>query len=419
LRIAGHDQLVFDSSFIRRAHLEMRAEGLAGLVFFHTHPQADQEVAFSLYDNRQEPLLVQNLQELEPRTRVLSVVAGKASQCGRLWLNPGAHQPLGRMIVVGETLGFRALDGSAEPEPPRPEAIFDRGLALTGAGALAILSGLTIAVVGASGTGALICELLARAGCKHILLVDDDVVKVINLNRILYATQQDVKDRTPKVEVIRRGIESLGLGCRVETIFGNILDRDVLARLREADVLVGGVDRAFPRELLCQFAFGYHRPYIDVGSQIGGDEKGIVSIDARASYVAPGRYCLQCTGVVTPRQLHFESLSSKERARVRALGYSEDLIIAQPAVMDLNMRAASAGMMLLRHLLQPFLVTPLPIALLENLVTYSQKAITSARAANPRCPGCQKNRHAGYGDCGPSLGLTKEAVAAIIGDTDP
>ena len=50
---------------------------------------------------------------------------------------------------------------------------------------------------------------------------------------ILYATQEDVDRATPKVEVIRRGIESLGLGCRVEPIIGNVLARDVLMRLRK------------------------------------------------------------------------------------------------------------------------------------------------------------------------------------------
>ena len=57
----------------------------------------------------------------------------------------------------------------------------------------------------------------------------------------------------------------------------------------------------------------------------------------------------------------------------------------QPAVMDLNMRAASNGMMFLRHLLQPFLLTPLPLMVLENLVTYSVKAVRETRAFNARC----------------------------------
>ncbi|HEV3436557.1 MAG TPA: ThiF family adenylyltransferase [Gemmata sp.] len=417
-KVAARDQLTFDASYIRRAHLEMRSQRLAGLVFFHTHPEADKEVGFSFYDNQQEPLLVENLQELEPTTQIVSVVVGRSSQCGRVWLSRNRFQPLNRMIVVGESLSFRRLDGQPEPPPTSPSAIFDRGLALTGAGALGILSRLKIAVIGASGTGSLICELLARAGCRDILLIDNDIVKIINLNRILYATQDDADRGAAKVDVLRRGIEGLGLGCRVEPFRGSVLDRDVLARLCDADIVVGCMDKAFPRELLCEFAYRYQRPYIDVGSEIGGDERGIVSLDARVSYVSPGRYCLQCAGVVTPRQLHFEALSAPERKRVRAQGYSDDLVIDQPAVMDLNMRAASKGMMVLRHLLQPFLCTPLPVMFLENLVTYSSKAIKEPRTPNPRCPVCQINPRCGYGDRAAALGLDKEMLRIITGDAE-
>ena len=100
---------------------------------------------------------------------------------------------------------------------------------------------------------------------------------------------------------------------------------------------------------------------------------------------------------------------------MRAQGYSDDLVIDQPAVTDLNMRAASSGVMVLRHLLQPFLLTPLPVMLLENMVTYSLKAVQLARALNSKCPVCQANRRAGYGDCAPPLGLADDALLAIVG----
>jgi hypothetical protein len=419
IKIASHDHLVFSSSYLRRAHLEMRREHLAGLVLFHTHPLANASVSFSWYDDCEEPLLVENLQELEPATRLVSVVVGKNVQCGRLWLNRADCRQMGRLIVVGERLLYCPLNGLPAPPSAPPEAIFDRAQRVTGAGALALLSGLTVVVVGASGTGSIICELLARAGCKHIILIDYDVIKDINLNRILYATQFDADRKALKVEVIRRGIDVLGLGCRVETLVGNILDREILARLRDADILIGCIDKAYPRQLLCEFAYRFQRPYIDVGAEIGGDEKGIVSVDARTSYIAPGRPCLQCAGVVTARQLSFESLSAGERRRVRKQGYSDDLVMDQPAVMDLNMRAASGGMIVLRHLLQPFLLSPLPVVLLENLVTYSMRPISEARALSSGCAICQANRRAGYGDCGPALGLDAATVAAIMGIDPP
>jgi hypothetical protein len=113
--------------------------------------------------------------------------------------------------------------------------------------------------------------------------------------------------------------------------------------------------------------------------------------------------------------LQFESLTYEERQRVRRLGYSDDLLITQPAVMDLNMRAASMGMMLLRHLLQPFLLEPVPVTISENVLTYTTVAVGAPRTPNARCLTCRENPHLGCGDCGPAIGLDPAAVAAITG----
>ena len=413
---ADNHALVFDASYIRRAHLEMRKHKLAGLAFFHSHPRADLRVGFSDYDDFEEPKLVENLREIESSTAVISVVLGKRSQCGRVWDLGRSHEALKTLIVVGEALREYPLDGSAAAASPRPSEVFSRGNVLTGAGALALLSRMTIAVIGASGTGSLVCELLARAGCRRILLVDFDISKTVNLNRVLHMKVADANAGTPKVEVLKREIEALGLGCEVVCIHGNVLDRDILKQLRDADVLFGCVDAALPRELLCRFAFQYLRPYIDVGSEIGGDEvAGIAAINARANYVAPGRRCLQCAGIVTSRALRHESLSAAERKRVVAQGYSEDLLLEAPAVMDLNMHAAGYGMMLLRHILQPVLSLPLPVTISENLLTYRTVAPDRARAENPKCPICKANANIGRGDCGFSLGFDAAAVKTITG----
>jgi hypothetical protein len=415
LKESSGGALVFGASFVRRAHLEMRKNGLVGLATFHTHPGSDRHVGFSPYDDQQDPLLVENLLDLEPRTRLISVVAGAQSQCGRFFTAPRCQHPLRNLIVVGERLLHLPLKGEPPPAPPPVAAIFDRGLALTGSGALSMLSQLTVAVVGASGTGSLVCELLARAGCRRILLIDDDLVWEVNLNRILYATASDARRGVPKVEVLRRGIEGLGLGCRVEAICGSILDEQILARVRDADVVFGCVDRALPRHLLCELSFRYLLPYIDVGSEIGADSAGIVSLDSRVSYVAPGRSCLTCSGVVTARALRFESLTKNEREREIAQGYSDDLVMRQPAVMELNMRAASNGVLLLRHLLQPFLREPLPVTLMENAVTYRINPVSVARTGNQYCQTCQQNSQFGYGDCGRRVGFDRETAKQLAG----
>jgi len=274
---------------------------------------------------------------------------------------------------------------------------------------------MTIVVVGASGTGSLMCELLARAGCQHIILIDHDIVRDVNLNRILHATADDARGGVAKVGVLQRAIEALGLGCRVDPIQGSILDRDVLRRVLDGDLVIGCVDRDLPRHLLCELSYRYLLPFIDLGSEIGGDNDGIVSVESRTSYVGPGRHCLMCAGIVTPRRLRFESLTAGERQREIALGYSDDLLITQPAVMDLNMRAASNGMLLLRHLLQPYLREPLPVKLCENAVTYRMIPVSTTVKANQACPVCHCNQRFSHGDRGPAIGFDAAVAARILG----
>lgn len=417
--IAGeYAALTFSSRYLRRAHLTMRQRGLAGVITFHTHPMSDTRVEFSGYDDRQDPLLMNNLIELCPDTWLSSVVLGMRSQKGRLWISPERQIELSTLVSVGDHVRYLPLDGRAQQLAPKPSEIFDRARAITGGGALAQLSKRTVAVAGASGTGSLMCELLARGGAKRILSIDHDVVKPKNLNRILYATREDAALRRPKVEVLKRGIENLDLGCEVVPMKGSLLDGATMKRLNEADFIIGCVDRDFPRILLCQYAYQYRVPYIDVGAEIGGDDEGIVSTDARLNYLIQGRWCLRCTGLVNARRFAFESLTGPERKRKIALGYSDDLLLKQPAVMDLNMRAASMGMMLLRHLLQPFLLEPLPVTLTENLVTYNMKPVAAARVKSETCDICQINLSFGFGDCGEPLGLPTELANSLLEDDD-
>ncbi|MFZ0305121.1 MAG: ThiF family adenylyltransferase [Terracidiphilus sp.] len=104
---------------------------------------------------------------------------------------------------------------------------------------------------------------------KRIITIDHDVIKDANLSRILYATREDAQLRRPKVKVLKRDNESLGLGCEIEPVAGSILDSTVLKRLNEADFIFGCVDKDFPRMILCQYAYQYHVPYIDAGAEVG------------------------------------------------------------------------------------------------------------------------------------------------------
>ena len=245
-------------------------------------------------------------------------------------------------------------------------------------------------MVGASGTGSIVAALFVRAGAHNLVLLDDDTVEDVNLNRILNTRTDDIG--AYKVDILKQRLEATGLGCHVTALHASVLTAEGLEELRDADVVFGCVDnQALPRLALSHYAHQYLRPVIDVGSEIGTDQHGtVISLDARTSYTAPGRACLRCQGLVDPDRLAHETLAQGERERVRQQGYAEHLYLAQPAVMELNMRAASLGTLLLRHLLQPVLA-PLPLTFLEDLVMFTRRRITTPRAPHPDCDICQRN----------------------------
>jgi len=392
-----HGAITFSNRFLRRALLRVRELGLAGFLTLHTHPGCDSYVSFSPYDDANDPDLMRNLYDVHPTGVFGSLVRGKRTIAGRLWTS-SAFAGLDEIVIVGERLDSFPLDGKLSDASLVPAAIFDRGLALTGKGALAQLSRMRVAVVGASGTGSLMIELLFRAGVGEIVIFEFDVIKSHNLNRIIYARRRDADEEVAKAERIKEALDETRLTTNVTVIEkGDITNERVALELRGCDFIFGCVDnRDWPRLVMTEVAYQYLIPYIDLGTEIGIDDLGVQSLDSRVSYVAPGRACLVCSGIVSEDRVRIEGLEPEEKARVLAMGYTKDVRMDAPAVMDLNMRAASYGMLVLRHLLQPFLDTPLPAHIKEALTNYSIKRLRVSQRDN--CHVCGSSGRQALGD---------------------
>jgi hypothetical protein len=393
-----HSALSFTSNYLRRALLAVRQQGLAGFITVHTHPLSDGRVQFSGYDDTNDPELMANLYDLQPEGLFGSMVLGKSSAEARLWTPELRCIALEELIVVGTQYRSFPLDGVSSKQHPHPAAIFDRGLAVSGAGALHQMSRMRFGVIGISGTGSLMVELLLRAGAGEVDLFEFDAIDETNLNRILHSRRVDADGTVLKTERTVEVIAESGLATRVVVIEGgDIRDTSVADQLRGCDVLFGCVDREWPRLILSEVTYQYLVPLIDMGTEIGVAPDGteLQSLDSRVSYVVPGNPCLLCAGIVTNEGLRLEGLSDEQLERTIAQGYCKDIRMKAPAVMDLNMRAASYAMLLLRHLLQPFMCTPLPTSIRESLTNFSTKA--RLEQPHPDCLICSIPERVGSG----------------------
>ncbi len=377
--------LRFSPNYIRRVQLCGKKNKASGLMFFHTHPFSEDSVSFSPYDDEEEPRLMENLRDVWPLSEHIGVVVGKRAIAARAYTKAETVCPISEIFVVGRTLKLISTDGQPQMLAT-PEHIFDRAESITGRGALAALSKMRIAIIGAGGTGSLMVELLKRAGCKNIILIDDDYTDETNLNRLLHATVQDVKEKRKKIYVSAYANYLTGMGCNVEVIDGSIVDNDsIQERLKDADMLVGCIDKDTPRYILNKIAIESCIPYIDLGTEIGVKENTVQSLDVRVTYVCPGGPCLECRGLINHDNIRLEGLQPEERERQIGLGYCSDINIKQPAVMELNMRAASLASLFIRHLVQQFLDLSIETDMRASLLTLSHPTLKAKKVSLPCC----------------------------------
>ena len=258
---------------------------------------------------------------------------GRAMWPGHYW------EPLDLISVAGDDLKFWLPESDDEETATaliRNEQAFGRGT-------MRLLRRLRIGVVGCSGTGSPVVEQLARLGVGVLVLVDPQCVEEKNLNRILNSTWRDAVEET-KVDVLRRAIESMGLGTRVIT-YQNHWVGPTLSENSPAATYFGSHGWFDGRQLLNRLATFYSIPYFDVGVRLIADGQGGVShICGSVNYLQPDGSSLMSRGLFTEEQVRAEALrreAPEQFERLRGEGYIAGVDEERPAVLPVNMLFAS------------------------------------------------------------------------------
>ncbi len=201
-----------------------------------------------------------------------------------------------------------------------------------------------MAVVGCSGTGSPTIAQLAHLGVGRLVLVDPDKVHELNLNRILYATIEDVRARRFKVDVLADAVERIGLGTVVERFPVNLYSPEAVRAVAGCDVVFGCVDTAEGRFLLNLLASFYLLPYIDIGVTLEAGEDGeITQVCGYLHYLQPGGSSLLSRGAITLEDVQAEGMKRQNSAyyeEQRRAGYIKGVEENRPAVMSVNAQFA-------------------------------------------------------------------------------
>ncbi|MHB8796712.1 MAG: ThiF family adenylyltransferase, partial [Candidatus Nanopelagicales bacterium] len=323
----GHRAL--SANFVRDAALRARLDGLA-YIAFHNHGGTT-HVGFSRIDidshERGYPAIRRITGQL-----VGAVVCTPQAAAGDLWLQNGTRVALGELVVPGDHLSrLRPAPASSV----RSDGALDRQTHLFGDVGQACFREMTVAIVGLGGVGSIVSEYLARLGVGHLVLIDDDIVDVTNLPRLVGASHRDIGKA--KVKVARRNVRRSNPHAQVTTLQAVVQDPRSLRLLTRSDWIFLAADTHAARHWVNAVVETNLIPATQMGVHVPASDSGDVGrIHAVYRRMTPGQGCFWCNGLIKPADLAVEMAPPKERAAAR---YVDDI----PAASVITLNGISAA----------------------------------------------------------------------------
>lgn len=169
-----------------------------------------------------------------------------------------------------------------------------------------------VGIIGLGGGGSHIAQQLAHVGFLNYMVFDADHADESNLNRLVIATEADVRVSRLKVDAATDRILAVRKSARVEAFPCRWQEHP--DALRRCDLVFGSVDSFAERGELEACCRRYLIPYIDIGMDLhpGGKEPPVMSGQVILSM--PDGPCMYCIGFLTEEKL------GREAARYGAAG---------------------------------------------------------------------------------------------------
>ena len=304
-----HGNASFLPPYFERAIEEALREN-CGIAFLHSHPvpgwqdMSDDDVAAEL--------------GLAPRVfaathlPVVGLTLGAdGTWSARFWEKRSPREYVRQWCENVRSVGLRLRTSFADALVPPPSEIEEqiRTVSAWGYRKQADLSRLRIGVVGAGSVGSIVAEALARTGISRITLIDFDIVKKHNLDRLLYSTHLDAYLGRSKVSMLGRGLKrsATDRNFQVCEMMYNVCEPEGYKAALDCDVLFSCVDRPLGRSVLNFISFAHLIPVIDGGIRIEVDaDEQLKAADWKIQTSSPERRCLECVGQYSPAMVSLE-----------------------------------------------------------------------------------------------------------------
>ena len=323
----------------------------SGLAVCKVHSHRTEYARFSPQDDTSDTEWFRSLRGWfeDDRPHLSAVLLPSGRLLARTSWPDGRRSSISRISVIGDELLVRDEPQSTVSSANTVDETFRRRTRQAlGDATTELLSRLTIAVIGASGTGSIVGEQCVRLGVGAAILVDPKLLEHRNVSRVLNSTCDAAARRRAKVDLLADAYRRTGLETKVIPLTDSIDHEDVVRTLSAVDVLFGCTDSQIARNLLNRIGTHYLIPYIDCGVRLDADAAGgIRQVSAGVHFCAPDGSWLIDRGVISAKGMSDEDLARRDPAAFaeqRARGYVRDGTTDRPAVITFNMLAAALAM---------------------------------------------------------------------------
>ena len=301
-----HGNASFEPGYLTRA-VKLACARKAGLAFMHNHFSAG-------WQDMSGPDRIAERERIAPPARATGLplvgltLGTDGAWSARFWTWGGQcfeRSWCHKVRVVGRRLHVTYND--ALMPPPARRTALRRTMDTWGEARQWDIARLRVGLIGLGSVGCLVAEALARMGVGNLVLIDPDRVETHNLDRLLYAGEDDIGEY--KVNLAARHLRrsATAASLRVETHACAIQRTPAYRAALDCDVLFSAVDRPLPKDLLNHIAYAHCIPVISGGIRIDNKPSGTLANALwSVTTVGPEYRCLRCDGQYTSSDVVLE-----------------------------------------------------------------------------------------------------------------
>lgn len=294
-----HGNATVTADYILRA-AEIAQNDECGLILLHSHPGADRWQFMSGPDRDTEASYAYLVREITGQPLVgMTLATANNTWSARHWDVKSANQidctHCTNVRVIGDK-HVVSWNNTLRP-PPLSNDKQIRSVSSWGEQCQADLARRRVLVVGAGSVGLDVIVRLAASGICHLTIMDFDLVKIHNLDRLIGASLRDARLRRPKTHVAQReALKAATAGdCHIEISDRSICEPDGLNLALDHDIIFSCVDSPWARVVLNATAHTDLIPVIDGGLRVDTLPNGKMRNAVwRSHVIRPGRPCMSC-----------------------------------------------------------------------------------------------------------------------------